>query len=156
MQTIHAVSYTVCKSYSLQIIQSADHTVCRPYSLHTQSTNHVACRPYNRKTVLSADHQGYRIHRLQTHWSVISFLGTIGLGISVPASPEKNALVDTLGSESFPTSLSLRLTFQGPSEVLSYLLDNFWERFSNGAVISSPQNKQKTKMVYLPITQGPH
>ena len=42
--------------------------------------------------------------------------------------------VDTLGSESFPTCLPLRLASRSPSEVLSYLLDKFWERLSNGAV----------------------
>ena len=31
--------------------------------------------------------------------------------------------VDTLGSESFPTCLPLRLASRGPCEVLSYLLD---------------------------------
>ena len=42
--------------------------------------------------------------------------------------------VDTLGSESFPTCLPLRLASQGPSEVLSYLLDKFWERLSNAVM----------------------
>ena len=46
--------------------------------------------------------------------------------------------VDTLGSESFPTCLPIRLASQGPSEVLSYLLDKFWERLSNGAVTGPP------------------
>ena len=46
--------------------------------------------------------------------------------------------VDTLGSESFPTCLPLRLASRGPSEVLSYLLDKFWERLSNGAVTGPP------------------
>ena len=34
--------------------------------------------------------------------------------------------VDTLGSESFPTCLPLRLASRGPSEVLSYLLDQLF------------------------------
>ena len=51
--------------------------------------------------------------------------------------------VDTLRSESFPTCLPLRLASQGPGDVLSYLLDKFWERFSNGAVIGSPQIQNK-------------
>ena len=37
----------------------------------------------------------------------------------------KEGGVGTLGSESFPTCLPLRLASQGPSEVLSYLLDKF-------------------------------
>ena len=53
--------------------------------------------------------------------------------------------VDTLGSESFPTCLPLRLASRGPSEVLSYLLDKFWERLSNGAV-TGPPHKQTNKV----------
>ena len=46
--------------------------------------------------------------------------------------------VDTLGSESFPICLPLRLASRGPSEALSYLLDKFRERLSNGAVTGPP------------------
>ena len=46
--------------------------------------------------------------------------------------------VDTLGSKSFLTCLPLRLASQGPSEVLSYSLDKFWERLSNGAFTGPP------------------
>ena len=61
--------------------------------------------------------------------------------LASPLPQKKNALVDTLGRESFPTSLSLRLATQGPSEVL---LDNFWERFSNGLTVKkNPFGPQK-------------
>ena len=53
--------------------------------------------------------------------------------------------VDTLGSESFPTCLPLRLASRGPCEALSYLLDKFRERFSNGAVTGPPHKQNKTK-----------
>ena len=59
-----------------------------------------------------------------------------------PMAPiEEKAL---LGSESIPTCLPLRLASRSPSEVLSYLLDKFWERLSNGAVttLTNKQNKQ--------------
>ena len=46
--------------------------------------------------------------------------------------------VDTLGSKLFPTCLPLRLASQSPGGVLSYLVDKFWERFSNGAVTNPP------------------
>ena len=56
-----------------------------------------------------------------------------------PMAPiEEKALVDTLRSESFPTCLPFRLASRGPGEVLSYLLDKFWERLSNGAVTGPP------------------
>ena len=37
----------------------------------------------------------------------------------------------------------LRLASRGPGEVLSYLLDKFWERLSNGAVTGPPHNPKK-------------
>ena len=46
--------------------------------------------------------------------------------------------VDTLWSESFPTCLPLRFASMGSIEVLSYFLDKFRERLSNGAVIDPP------------------
>ena len=51
--------------------------------------------------------------------------------------------VDTLGSESILTCLPLRLASQGPSEVLLYLLDKFWERLSKGAVTGPPHKQTK-------------
>ena len=46
------------------------------------------------QTIQSTDHKIYRQYSLQTIWSVSSFLQAIGLGISLPASPEKNTLRD--------------------------------------------------------------
>ena len=46
--------------------------------------------------------------------------------------------IGTLGSESFPTCLPLRLASHGLDKVLSYLLDKFWERLSDGAITSPP------------------
>ena len=46
--------------------------------------------------------------------------------------------VDTLGSESFQSC-----------EVLSYWLDKFRKRFSNGAVTSPPHKQNKTKLIKL-------
>ena len=61
--------------------------------------------------------------------------------------------VGTLGSESFPSCLLLRLASRGPCEVLSYLLDKFRERFSNGAVTGPPhkQNKTAGKMQWVQV-----
>ena len=56
--------------------------------------------------------------------------------------------VGTLGSESFTTCLPLRLATQGPSEVLSYLLDKFWERLGNRAV-TGPPHKQTNKQTNM-------
>ena len=55
------------------------------------------------------------------------------LSVTIVVNGEEGG-VGTLGSESFPTCLPLRLASQGPSEVLSYLLDKLWERLRNGAV----------------------
>ena len=82
MQIIQSANHTGYRQYRLQTIQFTD-TVYRLYSLQIiKPANHV----------LSADHTVYRIHSLQTIWSVSSFSGAIGLGISFPASPEKTAL----------------------------------------------------------------
>ena len=56
---------------------------------------------------------------------------------------------DTLGSESFPTCFPLRLAYQGPGEVLSYLLDKFCERLRYGVVTGPHFNKQTIQKVEL-------
>ena len=65
------------------------------------------------------------------------------LSVTIVVNGEEGG-VGTLGSESFPTCLPLRLAYQGPGKVLSYLLDKFWERLSNGAV-TGPSHKQTNK-----------
>ena len=57
------------------------------------------------------------------------------LSVTIVVNGEEGG-VGTLGSESFPTCLPLRLASRGPCEALSYLLDKFRERFSNGAATS--------------------
>ena len=66
------------------------------------------------------------------------------LSVTIVVNGEEGG-VGTLGSESFPTCLPLRLASRGPCEVLSYLLDKFRERFSNGAVTGPPHKQNKTK-----------
>ena len=56
--------------------------------------------------------------------------------------------IGTLGSESFPTCLPLRLASHGLDKVLSYLLDKFWERLSNGAV-TGPLHYQTNKQTMM-------
>ena len=70
------------------------------------------------------------------------------LSVTIVVNREEGG-VGTLGSESFPTCLPLRLASRGPCEALSYLLDKFRERFSNGAVTGPPhkQNKKKQNIV---------
>ena len=66
------------------------------------------------------------------------------LSVTIVVNGEEGG-VGTLGSESFPTCLPLRLASRGPCEALSYLLDKFRERFSNGAVTGPPHKQNKTK-----------
>ena len=94
LQTIKYTNHSFCIPYSLQIIQSTDRTVCSPYSLQSADTviypiDHTIGRLY---CLQSADLTVHRIYCLHTIWSVSSFLGAIGPGISFPASPEKTAL----------------------------------------------------------------
>ena len=70
------------------------------------------------------------------------------LSVTIVVNGEEGG-VGTLGSESFPTCLPLRLASRGPCEVLSYLLDKFRERFSNGAVTGPPHKQNKTTKHYV-------
>ena len=69
------------------------------------------------------------------------------LSVTIVVNGEEGG-VGTLGSESFPTCLPLRLASRGPCKVLSYLLDKFRERISNGAV-TGPPHKQNKRMVFF-------
>ena len=66
------------------------------------------------------------------------------LSVTIVVNGEEGG-VGTLGSESFPTCLPLRLASRGPCEALSYLLDKFRERFSNGAVTGPPHKQTNTR-----------
>ena len=76
------------------LLMGMDHTGYRLYRQETIQSADTVYRSYSLQTIQSAGHNTiYRIKSLQTIWSVSSFLGAIGLGISFPASPEKTALV---------------------------------------------------------------
>ena len=74
------------------------------------------------------------------HWAIY---WDLGFPLNNNYGQQRGVGVDTLGSESILTCLPLRLASQGPSEVLSYLLDKFWERLSKGAVTGPPHKQTK-------------
>ena len=125
LQANQSGDHTDWRPYNLQTIHPAEHTIYRPNTQQTiQQVDHSFCSPFSLQSILCADHAVWKIHSLQTIWSVNSFLQAIGLGISFPASPEKNALIITSGIK---CRLSHRALFEGFLPHISSESLMFWD-----------------------------